>query len=370
MSDNLNNLYDSVLLGNYTSKKITAENLYEQVLKETRFSPLTGKKDSNEEDVKLQRAAIKAQIKELDRSILYVKTIEQHLRDIGINPNRSVRVGINLGTNQITDSVDLKTWKALYELTPPKAGEVAGGTKGSGNGEMAVFWLLANNRAKNYEVLDNRGVGRPDLLVDGVGVEVKAYDNVSGNMLKIGKFRRAGGLEGKDNNILLNAIFGFNTLLSTLRFNVPNKLTETETPAQKLPTSNPGNFDGFVLKEAFANVEAISKAIDNAVKTAWDVNKTNLLDYDVFRYLTDNIRIVYGKLGSKGTPEQNASAMLYRLAYEKLKEKPGLNSYIVNASREGKLAWYKVNPNKLKKIGLGGAKASSSELSINLDLFN
>jgi len=93
-----------------------------------------------------------------------------------------------LGNNGNVNSSDLKIFKELYKVAPPKAGkeESEAGSKGSGHGEIAVYWLLG----KGYSVQDGRGGGNPDLIVDGVGVEVKSYDVTKITLGRIGSDKK------------------------------------------------------------------------------------------------------------------------------------------------------------------------------------
>ena len=74
---------------------------------------------------------------------------------------------------------DMKYWKDFWELTPPKEGETEGGTKGVGNGEISLYWLYQHSNS-SVDVKDTRGSDNPDLMFDGVGVEVKAYPKHNG----------------------------------------------------------------------------------------------------------------------------------------------------------------------------------------------
>ena len=82
-----------------------------------------------------------------------------------------------LGENVNVNGEDGNIFKQLYSVAPPKKNSTDDiGSKGSGHGEVALYWLLS----KNNDVQDNRKGGAADLLVNGFGVEVKAYD-LAGN---------------------------------------------------------------------------------------------------------------------------------------------------------------------------------------------
>ena len=71
---------------------------------------------------------------------------------------------------------DLKYWKDFWELTPPKAGaEIGTSSKGTGNGEVALYWLYQHGGAPGVNVEGTQGADNPDLEFNGIGVEVKAF---------------------------------------------------------------------------------------------------------------------------------------------------------------------------------------------------
>ena len=124
------------------------------------------------------------------------------------------------------DPLDKEMWDKLYPVSPPKVGKPIGseGSKGVGNGEIALYWLYQFSESARVE--EGRSGDDPDLFFDGKGVEVKAWDKHEG-MHGLGRF----GAD-KENLQLLSIIFGFNALATVLG--------QDQAPK----TVNPTNFSG------------------------------------------------------------------------------------------------------------------------------
>ena len=91
-----------------------------------------------------------------------------------------------LGESGTVQGSDKDTFIKLYKVAPPTADKGIGsaGSKGSGNGEIALYWLF-KYQSPSIPAKDSRGSDNPDLIIDGHGVEVKSMES---NDLALGRF--------------------------------------------------------------------------------------------------------------------------------------------------------------------------------------
>ena len=247
-------------------------------------------------------------------------------------------------------------WKALYEVTPPKVGQEEGGTKGSGNGEVALYWFL---KQTNPTLQDNRlaGVGSADLIITATetGIEVKAYPTTEG-WLKIGKFSKNVTEDQKMNNMCLDTIFGLDTLLRS------GKSSSNEPTVDNVKAGNILTFNKTNLKKACISLLRVASLVTDPV----------LANYEFFKIIESKIKQVadYLQLPSvKGLDEDSsmlANSLMYKLLTTKLKNKPGDGGFIVNVDRIGNIEWLKVDfaniEEKFKKIDNEYVKVNTGEL--------
>jgi hypothetical protein len=224
-----------------------------------------------------------------------------------------------LGTNVNLSGEDGKIFKELYPISPPKAGQEDSnvGSKGSGNGEIAMYWILS----KKYNVMDGRGGGAPDLYVDKVGVEVKAYDS---ERMALGRFG-----SDEENIKLLSSIFGLYSLITTLEHKPQNK-------------TNTLNFSSKGLIEALKEVSNFSKEED-----------LRKLDYPVIKNIYANIDNVLTKLDINSydfDPVEASAKLLRKLLLTKATVKPGLGGFIVNVDVNGKIEYHQVTEDKIQSL--------------------
>ena len=237
---------------------------------------------------------------------------------------------------------------------------------GSGFGELAIYWFLK----KTYpSIQDTRYLssGAADMVIEDIGIEVKAYP-MGATDIKIGKFRSAGKEEGKKNNIILNTVLGLNTLMSKI------SLSESDIKAAKKEglTNDAGNFRYNTLFTAFEKISKLHKVIED---------EPMLQSFNVFEYLKNNINTVYSYLNVPYTDDikkfasDNAKQLLWNFTRAKLLEKPGINGYIVNCDRQGKMEWLYVDKNLLNDVNFPSwfkgdeVYASAGELYINKGFF-
>jgi hypothetical protein len=251
----------------------------------------------------------------------------------------------DLGVNFTVHPQDKASFAKLYPITPPKESAQVDsdtiGTKASGNGEVALYWLLS----KRHSVQDTRGEDNPDLKVDGIGLEVKAYDTKS---FGLGRFGNQSA-----NRQLLSIAFGLKALLDTLN---PSLKSSKRPPS--LDT-----FNKFELIKAF---EIIIDFDSNA-----DL-KTIAPKYVPIGNIYQQIDSVLNGLGLTSgnfTAEEGAAAMLRLLLNTKLEKKPGFGGYIVNTRPDGKTDFYKVDKDHINGLTpeqiLNGVKANGAALIVN-----
>jgi hypothetical protein len=225
-----------------------------------------------------------------------------------------------IGENVELTGNDFEIFKILFSKSPSKSGSEEGlGSKGSGYGELALYWLLK----KNYpNIEDSRGGGKPDLKIDEVGLEVKSYNT---KQVNLGRF-------GSDNkNIeILNFLFGLYFSMLKIEDNnskkKPSSLNFSYLDLIKI-------FDflkEFLINDDFKNVD--SKFLQNL--------------YANIEYILGYLEIDLHNFSSS-----KASAnILRKILVKKLAQKPGYGGYIVNIELNGLIKYYKIDKEKIDSI--------------------
>jgi hypothetical protein len=249
-----------------------------------------------------------------------------------------------VGTNFTVDPKDKQIYTRLFPVTPPK-GEVDTdevGTKGSGNGEIALYWLLS----KKYAVKDMRGNDNPDLLIDNkIGIEVKAYDS---KKIGLGRFGNQGS-----NRKLLSVVFGLKALLDAF------------TPGQK-PSKRPPSLDTFNKDELIKSFELLL-GFENNTELKQIAHKYSPLEsiYQQINSVITGLDLPQGQF----TAVQGAAAMLKLLLKTKLQKKPGFGGYIANVTPEGNCSFYLVDETKINELKpetiLDNVNANGATLIVN-----
>jgi len=240
-----------------------------------------------------------------------------------------VKEKYKLGDSEKVKSPDSEIFNELYKVSPPPAGNEIGsaGTKGSGNGEIALYWLF-KYQTPSISAKDSRGTDSPDLTIDGYGVEVKSVGKTD---LPLGRF---GGPTYKETLLLLNDIFSLYAISSL----VAHK-------KKRIPTLS--NFNQDELIEALKSVIELHN--NKELKDLKDA-------FPVIGNLYKKTQIIFDKLSLKGTfdEKQAGGAVLKMLLKEKLRRKLSLDSgkpgYIVNVRSDGDLTYYKVTLDDIDKI--------------------
>jgi hypothetical protein len=230
----------------------------------------------------------------------------------------------NLGKDVNINGKDAETFKALYAVAPPKKGKDidTAGSKGTGNGEISMYWLF--NFQPGHSAEGTQGGGKPDLNIDGKGVEVKAYDS---SRITLGRFS-----SDKDNIDLLNTLFGLDALVSTIE--------KTEGKDKK---SSSLNFSKSDISRAFNTLQDFS-GNDDLRQLATKYPLINSIYSKV-----DNLIQQLG-LQSNFTAVDAAGTLLKRILLVKFKEKPGFDGYIVNVSENGNLKYIQITADKINNI--------------------
>jgi hypothetical protein len=232
---------------------------------------------------------------------------------------------------------DEKIWSELYPIKPLKADGVTP-TAGSGNGEIATYWAYQHNE-KPIDVVDGRSGEDPDLVIGGIGVEVKSYDTKT---ITLGKF----GAD-KETISLLNKVFGTLSLF-------------TEESIQ----ANTGNFNTQALLNGF---KLISELYDN----------DDLKKIPTTKPFFDKIDVLYKNLGlsKTSTAEQSTVALLRKLLWTKLAKKPNKGQstgYILNVNPKGEGKYYEITKEIIDNIPDenildNGVMVKSSEIQMNFN---
>jgi hypothetical protein len=239
-----------------------------------------------------------------------------------------------LGTNVNLSGEDARIFKELYPLSPPKKGQEdsSAGSKGSGNGEISMYWLLS----KNYTVKDGRGGGAPDLYVNNIGLEVKAYGT---KKITLGKFS-----SDKESLALLNTLFGLNALVATLE--------KSEKPSKEASSLNFSRGD---IIKAFSNLRDFSSN-----------QELRLLSekYGLIKNIYDKVDTLTSALNISGdfNTEEASAIMIKKIIATKITTKPGDGGYMVDVTENGDIKYTQITQNKLTQAD---AKTVLDNVAIN-----
>lgn len=224
------------------------------------------------------------------------------------------------GLNQVVPQ-DLKIFKQLYSVNPPKKGMEIGtaATKGSGNGEIALFWLL---RPSYPDIQDGREGGDPDLKIPSkkFGIEVKAYGG--DKMITLGRFG-----DQHVNRRLLSVVFGLKALVENFDPKTPSRMPSLDT---------------FNSKELASAFNVLAKFDSNEALRASGFN----LLHDVYKQIDQvknalNLGDAPGSFTEKEVPV-GAGRMMLAFLKDKLREKPGFGGYLVNITEQGRIDWKQI----------------------------
>jgi hypothetical protein len=223
---------------------------------------------------------------------------------------------------------DAKIFKTLYPIAPPKKDQdiESAGSKGAGNGEIALYWLFAYQDPP-IPAASNPGRGKADLIINGEYVEVKAYDSKSMTFGRIGS--------DKENIGLLNTLFGLHTLLSSV-----NSTTKVDKQANALRFSKKEIIDAFKTFIDFANNEDLKKLSGN---------------YPLIANIYAKVKDLESKLSKNNNidnAEDAAGTLMKLILLKKVNEKMDSEKggYIVNVSPDGNLKYLKIDKASIDNI--------------------
>ena len=247
---------------------------------------------------------------------------------------------------------DLKYWKDFWELAPPVAGkEIGTKSKGTGNGEVALYWLYQHGGAPGVNVEGTQGADNPDLEFNGVGVEVKAFGKAHEKAKGLGRWS-----QDKDQLDALGILFGFQKLVSTLEPKASGKLP---------PDISPNNFKGYQLKTAF---EYMDKLLEVDLETLGE-------DYSIFLDIKRRLDSLIAKIGEWDDPEDGARRMAVFFISPKVGRKPGDGGFLTHVREDGDCRFWQFDVEKLKNhpdlIGQKGQSgyigSASSQMYVEFD---
>jgi hypothetical protein len=347
MDYRLVNLYESMLKGTLSTPKTSnLVDLYEATKKskQTKF-PATPKEPALDDSQSQQP---------LDNKPT-TETAQSNLKGLSSEYNKLIASALKTPINEIplpegeyplgksttiTNPNDLERFIKLFSLAPSTKLSEAGDSKGSGKGEIALYWLLS----KNYQVDDARDRDEPDLKIGNIGIEVKSYP---GKGFKLGKFKSQ-----INNRKILSTVFGLKALFS---------LKESKRPATV------DVFNSKELVSALSEIKALSIALDSAL------NQYNYLaQLHPISILIGQLKDIEKQFGLTSLMEMDevdaASNILKKLLYSKLSVKPRFGGYYVNANQKGEIVYYKVEEDRIKNLSkevvVANVSASSGELQL------
>ena len=220
---------------------------------------------------------------------------------------------------------DLKYWKDFWQLAPPVAGaEIGTSSKGTGNGEVALYWLYQHGGAPGVNVEGTQGADNPDLEFNGIGVEVKAFGKAHEKARGLGRWS-----QDKDQLDALGILFGFQKLVSVL---------EPKSSGKLPPDISPNNFKGYQLKAAF---EFMDKLLEVDLDGLGE-------EYPIFLSIKSRLDSLKQKLGEWKDPEDGARRMAVYFISPKVGRKPGDGGFLTHVLESGDCRFWQFDVEKLK----------------------
>jgi hypothetical protein len=283
----------------------------------------------------------------------YDKVIKNALK---VEQIPQVKGTYTLGDPKTLEKEDEEIFSKLYGVSPPTKEKSIGdeGSKGSGNGEISMYWLFKYQEKNRYIVNDSRGKDNPDLTIDGYGVEVKTGNEGQTRIGRIG-----GDTESlKD----LNTVLGIDALISN--FQVSGKKT---TP--------PNSFNVSVeeLKKACEHIFDLYNKMDSLEELA------DVFDVDFIKSILNKLKDLKAKYPGIKNADELAAELLKSFIKYKIKLKPGIPGYIVIVSNTGPKKYIEITkgdkdlPGSLEKITndsiLKNAELKQGTLVFKSDLF-
>jgi hypothetical protein len=251
---------------------------------------------------------------------LYDETIKSALK---VDTVPAVQGKYSLGSSINLSGIDKETWTRLYPISPPKSGKEVGtaGSKGTGNGEIALYWLFEHQNG--HTAMGTQGGDNPDLEIDSIGVEVKAYGT---KQVALGKFG-----SDKVNIELLNTLFGLDALVSSL---------ESKGTSRKIIT--PTSFNSAGLINAFDTLKDFSSSDLRGLS-----DKYSLIDsiYSKVDSLLQSLN-----LETQFDSKDGAASLLKKILLVKLEKKPRFGGYMADVTEDGNIKFTQVKKEDIENL--------------------
>jgi hypothetical protein len=249
-----------------------------------------------------------------------------------------------IGENGNVNSTDLKYYKELY-YKGPKTTKGAEASKGSGHGEIAMYWLL--QKAYPGQVQDNRRAGRDaaDLKVGNTTLEVKA---VGTKLVQYGRIGSEAGILG-----LLNVVFGSTAMNSAM---------------DKENFLNDGSALGFTKDQLTKAVSTFDQLRQNEGLRAL-ANGEGVPKIDFIAQMMNKMDKAYAAMGKHESAEEGAGKILLDLLAKKTISKMGGDGYLVDLTPQGSMKYHHLTLEYVKslspKAALDNIVVNQGQLKVN-----
>jgi hypothetical protein len=285
------------------------QDVLDKFLKEVSYKFPKGYPDMKDpQDVKL----LNKLVMEYTKSKAVIKESQEYDNLITrvLGPDVTPTQQYKLGDATTLQGQDKENFQKLYSVAPGKKADQDGAaSKGSGHGEVALYWLLKNS----YDsVEDSRGGSKPDLTVDGVGVEVKAYDVDKMGLGRIGS--------DKATIAILDVIFGISALAHSLD-------DGEKREGSSLNFKKNDVIAAFKTAKEFASNTAIRE-----------------LNIPIIQQIITKVEQAFATLGigADASSEQAAAKAIKVYLKNKLAKKPGFGGYIANVNPSGQITYIQI----------------------------
>jgi hypothetical protein len=252
----------------------------------------------------------------------------------------------SLGNPESLSKEDADIFSKLYGAAPStKTGDER--SKGSGNGEISMYWLFKYQNPP-YVVTDTRGGDNPDLKIGEYGVEVKTGDV---GRTKIGRI-------GGDTESLkdLNTVLGIDALISNF-----------EATGKKSTPPNSFNVSIEELKKACEHIFDLYSKMGSLEELA------DVFGVDFIKSILTKLKDLKKKYPKAEEADDLAAEILKSFIKHKIKLKPGIPGYIAIVSNTGPKKYIKIDQNKIdsldKNLILNNAELKQGTLVFKSDLF-
>jgi hypothetical protein len=225
----------------------------------------------------------------------------------------------------LLNKADRDVFNKLYPLSD--------GSKGTGNGEIAAYWLFGgyaetHNNQGGVDGTGERSASAPDLRIssnpsEGL-VEIKSYKNLDD--ISLGKFK-----DDKGNRYLLSILLGAHVLTSSIKTGFVGK-------------ERPVTVDVFNSAEIVKAFSSLTSTFGLLEKLKSDPNTASFFSgvsmltqlYDTMNHLFDKIKNDKIQQFAAADPTILANSLLRKFAETKLQKKPGFKQGcgIINITKD------------------------------------